>query len=185
MEIRRNRATIALAKFLSALSRVRTGLSGLPGCRASDRVGAKSGRRWSANAHFLKYFFQFLALTVRIPLFKRTGHTQKSGLIFRLLEGLSGLPCSGSGGCEKRPFMIHEGAFFGYFFIFLAPTVRLPLFKRSVTHTHTQIWTHLYIYRWIFIIISFLLLKSVSECVVAVFEALSNKKTSTSQFHHQ
>ena len=78
---------------------------------------------------FFGYFFKFLALTVRIPLFKRTGHTQKSGLIFRLLEGLSGLPCSGSGGCEKRPFMIHEGAFFGYFFIFLAPTVRLPLFK--------------------------------------------------------
>ena len=75
-------------------------------------------------------FFQFLALTVRILLFKRTGRTQKSGLIFRLIEGLSGLPCSRSGRSEKRPSMIHEGAFFGYFFKFLAPTVRIPLFKR-------------------------------------------------------
>ena len=32
---------------------------------------------------FFIYFFKFLALTLRIPLFKRTGHTQKSGLIFR------------------------------------------------------------------------------------------------------
>ena len=37
---------------------------------------------------------------------------------------------------------------FGYFFIFLAPTVRLPLFKCvTYTHTHTEKWTHLYIYR--------------------------------------
>ena len=39
--------------------------------------------------------------------------------------------------------MIHEGAFFGYFFTFLAPTVRIPLFKCA---WHTKIWTHLYIH---------------------------------------
>ena len=35
--------------------------------------------------------------------------------------------------------MIHEGAFFGYFLKFLAPAVRLPLFKRSArARTHTK-----------------------------------------------
>ena len=34
---------------------------------------------------------------------------------------------------------------FGYFFKFLAPTVRIPLFKRTAnahTRTHTEKWTH-------------------------------------------
>ena len=57
----------------------------------------------------------------------------------RVPAGFNGLPCSGSGRSEKRPSMIHGGAFFGYFFIFLAPTVRLPLFKCAWhTHTHTH-----------------------------------------------
>ena len=45
--------------------------------------------------------------------------------------------------------LLTKAHFSDIFFTFLAPTVRLPLFKRSVTHTHThtQIWTHLYIYR--------------------------------------
>ena len=76
-EIHRNRATIALAKFLSALPRVRTGLSGLPCFLAPDWVGPKSGRRWSANAHFLDISFKFLALTVRIPLFKCAWHKHR------------------------------------------------------------------------------------------------------------
>ena len=56
----------------------------------------------------------------------------------RVRTGLSELPCSRSGRSEKRPSMIGERASFGYFFIFLAPTVRLPLFKRSA-HTHKKV----------------------------------------------
>ena len=62
----------------------------------------------------------------------------------RVRTGFNGLPCSGSGRSERRPSIIHEDSFFGYFFIFLAPTVRLPLFKRCAhAHTHTEKWTHL------------------------------------------
>ena len=62
------------AKFLSALPRVRTGWSGLPGCRAPDQVGPKSGLPLFTNAHFLNIFFKFLAPTMRIPLFKCVWH---------------------------------------------------------------------------------------------------------------
>ena len=49
-EIRRNPATIALAKFFCLNHR---GFDRVPaGCRARDRVGPKGGRRWSAIAHF-------------------------------------------------------------------------------------------------------------------------------------
>ena len=75
------------------------------------------------------FFFKFLALTVRIPLFKRTGHVKKSGLIFRSIEGLSGLPCSRSGRTEKWSSMIHDSASFGYFFKLVAPMMRIPLCK--------------------------------------------------------
>ena len=52
--------------------------------------------------------------------------------------------------------MIHEGTFFGYFFEFLAPTVRLPLFKRSArTHTHTHTHTHKFGLIFIYIEISY------------------------------
>ena len=71
-EMRRNRATIPLAKFLSTLPRVGTGWNGLErvraGCRAADRV-------WSEKrpSIFLDIVvFQFLA-----------NDTQKSELLFR------------------------------------------------------------------------------------------------------
>ena len=49
-EIRRNPATIPLAKFLSTSSRVRLGSSGLS-C-SDDRVGPKNGRPLFTKAHF-------------------------------------------------------------------------------------------------------------------------------------
>ena len=49
-----------------------------------------------------------------------------------------GLPCRRSGGSERRPSMIGDGAFFGYIFKFLAPTVRILLFKRSA-HTDEKV----------------------------------------------
>ena len=72
------------------------------------------------------------------------GNSPKSGddrighvfvyVIARVRTGLSGLPCSRSGPESGQIF----------FFKFLAPTVRIPLFKRTA---HTEKWTHLYIYR--------------------------------------
>ena len=38
---------------------------------------------------FCIFFFKFLVPTVRTPLFKRTGHTQKSELIFRDIEDIN------------------------------------------------------------------------------------------------
>ena len=61
----------------------------------------------------------------------------------RVRTGLSGLPCSPSGWSEKRPSIIHDCAFFkNIFFIFLAPTVRIPLLNVARTHTHTEKRTH-------------------------------------------
>ena len=37
--------------------------------------------------------------------------------------------CFRSGWSEKRPSVIHDSASFEYFFKFLAPTMRIPLFK--------------------------------------------------------
>ena len=72
--IRRIQATIALAKFLSTSSRVRTGRAG---CRAADRVGPKSGLPLFTIPHWRHLFPNFLALSVRIPLFQCVRHTQK------------------------------------------------------------------------------------------------------------
>ena len=47
----------------------------------------------------------------------------------RVRTGFNGLSCSRSGWSERRASMIHDCAFFGVFFKFLAPTVRIPLFK--------------------------------------------------------
>ncbi len=71
-EIRRNPATIALAKFFYLRHRVLDRVSA--GYRADDRVGPKGDRRRSVIAHFLKLFFHIFAPTVRIPLFKRSAH---------------------------------------------------------------------------------------------------------------
>ena len=60
--------------------------------RVADRVGPKRGCRWFAIPFFVRFFFTFLAPTVRIPLSKCTAHThkQKSGSIFRYIDILSG-----------------------------------------------------------------------------------------------
>ena len=82
------------------------------------------------NCAFFGYLITFLALTMRIPLFKRAGRTdgrtdtltdtQKNELIFRYRER-----------SERRPSMIGNCAFFGYLITFLALTMRIPLFKRA------------------------------------------------------
>ena len=47
---------------------------------------------------------------------------------------------------RKAAFHYPRFLIFGYFFTFLAPTGRIPLFK-CAWHTHTEKWTHLYINR--------------------------------------
>ena len=56
-------------------------------------------------------------------------------------------------GPQKRPSMIHDSAFFFniFFFKILAPTVRIPLFKRTA-HTHTEKWTHFRYIKYMIII---------------------------------
>jgi len=75
-EIRRNPATIPLAKFLSTSSRVQTGSSELPCCRSGW-----SEKRPSIihDSVFSARFSKFLALSVRIPFFSNACDTQKSG----------------------------------------------------------------------------------------------------------
>ena len=62
----------------------------------------------------------------------------------RVRTGFNGLSCSRSGRSEKRPSMIHDCAFFGYFFFkFLAPTLRIPLFNGARTRTSSRVRTGL------------------------------------------
>ena len=78
-KIRRNRATIALAKFLSTLSRVRSGFNGLP-C-------SKSGRSERGLSSQFWVFFKCLAPYGADSFFQRyRRHTQKSELILRYIE---------------------------------------------------------------------------------------------------
>ena len=73
-EIRRNPATIALAKFFCLNHR---GFDRVPaGCRARDRVGPKGGRRWSAIAHFLDIFSYFQPRRCGFP-FSNVAHTDR------------------------------------------------------------------------------------------------------------
>ena len=80
-EIRRNPATIALAKFFSTSSWVRMDLSGLP---CSRSVRSEKRPSMMGECDFLRYFFIFLVPTVRIPVFKCD--TLKSGLIYRYID---------------------------------------------------------------------------------------------------
>ena len=66
----------------------------------------------------------------------------------RVRSGFGGLSCRRSGGSERGPSMIDDCAFFGYFFIFLASTVRIPLFKRI---GHIEKWADFYIIEKIYI----------------------------------
>ena len=71
-EVRRNPATIALAKFFPTSSRVRSGFGGLS-CRRSGR--SESRPSMIADCAFFKIKKKFfLALQVRIPLFKRAAY---------------------------------------------------------------------------------------------------------------
>ena len=72
-EIRLSPATIALAKFSSTSSQVRSGFNGLP-----YRRSGLSGKRPSVvgDCAFFEFFFKCLA-PIAIPLFKRTGRTDK------------------------------------------------------------------------------------------------------------
>ena len=49
------------------------------------------------------------------------------------------------GSVQKAAVHNSRRSIFGYFFIFLAPTVRLPLFKRCA-HTHRKMDSSFYIY---------------------------------------